>query len=251
MDYLLHKSDTGILTFSINRVNKRNAVNYEVMSGLKRAIAQTRLDEEIKALVITGAGNHAFCSGGDLSEFHGLKTEEQAWEMLNRMGELLYEIATLPKPTIAWINGVAIGGGCEIAAACDFRISKKGVKMGFVQGNLAITTGWGGASLLYERILPSHAMRLLMTADLYDVEELYQMKFIDHFINGDGSEIDHYLHSITTKNVHVIKAYKQSLLNKWNISNLHEKMMKEIRSCAILWAKEEHHEAVDRFLNKK
>ncbi|MCP3741739.1 enoyl-CoA hydratase/isomerase family protein [Rossellomorea sp. BNER] len=251
MDYLLHKSDTGILTFTINRVNKRNAINYEVMSGFKRAIDQTRLDEEVKALVITGAGNHAFCSGGDLSEFHGLKTEEQAWGMLNKMGGLLYELATLPKPTIAWINGIAIGGGCEIATACDYRISKKAVKMGFVQGNLAITTGWGGASLLYERILPSHAMRLLMTADLYDVEELYQMKFIDHLISDDGSEVDDYLHSITTKSIQVIKAYKQALLNKWNSTKLHENMMKEIRSCAILWAKVEHHEAVKRFLNKK
>ncbi|MGD7043578.1 enoyl-CoA hydratase/isomerase family protein [Jeotgalibacillus proteolyticus] len=249
MVYKIEKKD-AVLFFTIHRPEKKNAINYEVMSGLKKAIGQAAEDDEIKAFVVTGSGHDAFCSGGDVQAFHSLKTSKEAHGMLSEMGEIVYDLSTLSKITVALINGTAIGGGCEIAAACDFRIAYPGVKMGFVQANLAITTGWGGGTLLYERLQASHALQILTTAGLYSAEELMNKRFIDYIVQEKTLEAAiGQLQPILLKNVHVLSAYKKMLIEKWKRGDLQERMKMEIEECSLLWEKEAHHEAVERFLN--
>lgn len=113
MSYTIDNHD-GIMTFTINREEKRNAVNDEVMNGLQEVITYIRGHEDVRFLVVTGAGDKSFCSGGDLSEFHSLETEDEAFGMLSKMGKILYDLATLPVPTIALINGTAVGGGVRL-----------------------------------------------------------------------------------------------------------------------------------------
>lgn len=153
------------------------------MDGLETAIHMAG-KKSVKALAITGEGDQAFCSGGDLSSFHNLKTESKAFGMLSRMAALLKKLLFLRKPTIAILNGTAVGGGCELAAACDYRIAKAGIKAGFIQGTLAITTGWGGGSIIMEKMLPANAMRMLMEAKLYTEEELKELGFIHSVFQG-------------------------------------------------------------------
>ncbi|WP_113927407.1 enoyl-CoA hydratase/isomerase family protein [Bacillus sp. P14.5] len=251
-DYLLEKTEDGVLVFTINREEKRNAVNYEVMDGLQKAIDEASSDDEIKLLIIKAAGGKAFCSGGDLETFHGLKTEEQAYSMLKKMGDILYQLATLPKITAALIDGSAVGGGCEIAAACDFRAARKGVKLGFIQGRLAITTGWGGGSLLMEKMTPGHALYLLGTADLYSSEHMHEYGFINYLLEkADVPSLVQCMKGFLNKDVNVLVAYKQAVKEKWESVNLYERIDKEIRTCAGLWEKEAHHQAVEKFLYKK
>ncbi|PFA68941.1 enoyl-CoA hydratase [Bacillus sp. AFS015802] len=248
--YLIHMNDEGILKFIINRPEKRNAVSYEVMDGLERALEESVQNDHVKALMITGSGDHAFCSGGDLSQFHSLKTESESYEMLSKMGGLLTRLAFLPKPTIAFINGTAIGGGCEIATACDFRVSKKTAKMGFVQGNLAITTGWGGGTLLLERLPASSALSLLMTARVEGAEVLYEMGFIDELVDDIVPLHDiPLIQMISSKSAGVLKAYKHQLLTKWDKERIEKNILEEIKQCSKLWARDEHHDAVDTFLS--
>jgi enoyl-CoA hydratase len=251
-DYLLKKTKEGALIFTINREEKRNAVNYEVMDGLKEAMEEAEGNEEIKVLVITAAGEKAFCSGGDLDIFHGLKTEEQAYSMLKKMGDILYQLSVFPKLTVALINGSAAGGGCEIAAACDFRIARKGVKMGFIQGKLAITTGWGGGSLLMEKIPYANALYLLGTAGLYQSEKMYELGFVNYLV--EHTEIQPALQLMDrflARDGSVLTAYKQAVKEKWEAGHLRTRMEKEIRKCAELWAKDEHHLAVEEFLSNR
>ncbi|RLQ95845.1 enoyl-CoA hydratase/isomerase family protein [Falsibacillus albus] len=238
----------GIVQFMITRRAKRNAINYEVMEGLSMAMDTVLKDDAGKALVITGEGEQAFCSGGDLAEFQHLKSEQEAYGMLSKMGAILFRLTTLQKPTIAMLNGTAIGGGCELAAACDFRIAKKGIKAGFVQGNLGITTGWGGASILFEKILPSDALKILTEARTYPAESLKRIGFIQEV--AEKLDLEVLLDFITDKQPDVLSAYKQALVSKWHSSDLKGRMNEEIKRCAKLWASEEHHKAVDRFLNK-
>ncbi|MBN8191571.1 enoyl-CoA hydratase/isomerase family protein [Bacillus sp. NTK074B] len=244
--------EEGVLTFTINRPEKRNAVSYEVMTGLEEAMAESIHNNQVKALVITGSGNSAFCSGGDLSQFHTLKTESESFGMLSRMGDILTRLAFLPKPTIAFINGTAVGGGCEIAASCDFRVAKRTAKMGFVQGNLAITTGWGGGTLLLERLPASKALSLLMTARLETAEVLNEIGFIDQVV--DDSVLLHdipFIQMISSKSAGVLEAYKHQLLVKWDRGKIEENILEEIKRCSVLWASDEHHQAVDKFFNKE
>lgn len=251
MEYLIEQLPSGILVFKITRPDKRNAVNFKVMEGLEEAIERTKL-ADVQALVITGEGEQAFCSGGDLSVFHALRTEEEAHEMLSRMGEILYNLAVLPKPTVALINGTAVGGGCEIATACDFRIAKIGAKLGFIQGSLAITTGWGGGTLLFERIDAAHALKLLTEASIYRAEQLDHIGMISQVVDEvDITVAERFLEEERSIQSEVLSAYKQIQIRKWQASGLYERMMQEVRQCAVLWAREEHHQAVDVFLNRK
>lgn len=240
----------SILQLTINRPDKRNAISYEVMDELDAAVDWAKKDERVKILLIRGAGEQAFCSGGDLSEFHALETEEAAFGMLSKMGQVLYKLATFPKPTIAYINGTAIGGGCEIATACDIRIAKKGVKMGFVQGHQAITTGWGCGTILTEKLSPANAMALLWSAGIMLPEEAMKLGFISE-VTEDDEQVLTILERYNDKQGEVLQAYKNMLVRKWEQTNLRERMMEEIKVCAKLWEKEEHLLAVKQFRERK
>jgi enoyl-CoA hydratase len=248
--YTIEKKDKGYLLFTITRNEKRNAVDYDVMNGLLEVIELAK-EPDIKALVITGTGTRAFCSGGDLAVFHALNTHEEAYKMLARMSAILYALLTLPKPTLGLINGHAVGGGCEILAACDFRIAKSGTKAGFVQGKQAITTGWGGGTILAEKLPSQKAMKLLMEADLKPAEELKDEGFIDEIFAGDPlAAAGEFLDKLLSIDSGVLQSYKNILIRKWEAANLSERMEAEVHNCSYLWESDAHHLYVKQFLNK-
>ncbi|MDM5454568.1 enoyl-CoA hydratase/isomerase family protein [Peribacillus simplex] len=247
----VEKDIRGIMKILINRPEKRNAVNYQLMDELNSILSKAAHDDEVKLLVLTGAGSEAFCSGGDLSEFQDLHTEEEAFTMLSKMGEILYTLAVFPKPTFALINGSAVGGGCEIATACDFRLAKSGAKLGFVQGTLGITTGWGGASLLLEKIPEQKALKLLLDAKIHKAEEAKEFGFVDEIVGEGLDGWEKFAEDFLRHETGVLMAYKRLLVHKWEYSGLRGRMDAEIRECSKLWASDEHHDAVGRFLNKK
>ncbi|GLB61210.1 enoyl-CoA hydratase/isomerase family protein [Cytobacillus sp. NCCP-133] len=248
--YIIEELEDGLLVFTINRPQKRNAVSYEVMDGLEDALSKAGRSS-IKAFAITGAGDHAFCSGGDLASFHLLKTEKEAFEMLSRMAGILKKLLFLPKPTVAILNGTAVGGGCELAAACDYRIAKAGAKAGFIQGTLAITTGWGGGTMLTEKLIPANAMKMLMEAALYSHEELTEMDFIDFVYEGEAIVSGRrFMQKMLLLESGVLRAYKEILIKKWKVNKIEERIDEEVRSCAILWEGESHHKQVELFMEK-
>lgn len=249
--YVISKVNEGVLLFTINRPDRRNAINFEVMNGLEEAIRLAE-DDDVKVFAITGAGDQAFCSGGDLAAFHRLKTEEQAYGMLSRMAGVLYKLLVLPKPTIAILNGTAVGGGCEIASACDFRIGKNGIKAGFVQANLAITTGWGGGTLLIEKLTQTIALKMLMDAKIHTSDELREIGFLNDLYDGDPMEAClSFLKESLEKETEVLAAYKSLLNKKWELLSMRERMNDEAARCAVLWEGEAHHKKVDEFINQK
>ncbi len=239
-------SKEGVLTLSINRPEKRNAINFQLIREFEEAIELGIEDSNVKLIVVRGTGDRAFCSGGDLSEFHALHTEEDAFRMLSQMGDVLYKLATCPKPTIAYLNGHAVGGGCEIATACDIRIVKEGAKLGFVQGNQAITTGWGAGTLLVEKLPSAQALNLLYAASIIQAEKAKEVGFVSEIVQTE-EEFFAYLEQYMNKQLDVLQAYKQMLIRKWETTNLKERMIEEIKTCSKLWEKEEHLEAVEQF----
>lgn len=244
--------EQGIATFTIDRPERRNAVNAAVMDGLQSFLDQVETDDSISFVVITGAGDRAFCSGGDLSEFHALQTAEEAFPMLSRMTGLLYRLATLPMPVIALVNGVAIGGGCEIAMACDYRVVALTAKAGFVQGTLAITTGWGGATLLFEKDgKHDRVFRLLSEAGVHTAEEMLEVEWATEIYEGTKEDgLAQFMDKMVKIHPSVHRAYKSIAIRKWTADFVRDRMLEEARQCSILWEDEAHHQAVDAFLSK-
>ncbi len=251
MQKLMKSEKDGILQLKINRQEVRNAIDFDLMDEFESAITQIKDNATLKGVVLIGEGERAFCSGGDLSVFHQLKTKEEAFNMLSRMGNILYEWMTLPIPTFSILNGTAVGGGCEIATACDFRIAKRSAKVGFIQGKLAITTGWGGASMLFEKLPHAQAMEMLCSAKVYTAKEAHALGFITKIVEDDYFEQEayEYINTVTACSVDVLKAYKQNKVLEWK-QRLKEKMEEEINRCSILWEKEEHINAVNQFLSQ-
>ena len=238
----------GYLLVTLNRPHVKNAINFEVMDLLEVAIERVKRDENCKALILTGAGN-VFCSGGDLNVFHALDNQQDAHNMLSRMGAILYELATISKLSFAFLNGPAVGGGLELAAACDFRYAKTDTVMGFIQVQQGITTGWGGGSLLLEKVSESIGMKWLMSGEKFTAEDAYS----HGFINGILPEIDEktilsVIKPIIHHDIHAITAYKNIAVCKRKVSNLQMRMQEEIKRCSELWTMPVHMEAMKRFL---
>ncbi|WP_077617717.1 enoyl-CoA hydratase/isomerase family protein [Bacillus sinesaloumensis] len=251
--YIISRDDKGTVWFTINRPEKWNAIDYDVMDGLAQVINEVEVNDDDRVLVITGAGQKAFCSGGDLSVFQHLKTKEEAHRMLSRMGMILHSLATLSKPTIALLNGLAIGGGCELATACDYRLASPGSRFGFVQGKQGITTGWGGATILLERLPIDQAYHLLLTGEIYTAKEGKEVGFIQHVLSLDNT-IKGCEEFISKEILHtslVVKAYKKVVNMKWAHTGLKERMLEEIKECSALWVTREHLEAVSKIMQKE
>jgi enoyl-CoA hydratase len=251
---LVERTTTNLLIFTINRKDIRNAIDYEVMQGLKEAIEMVKKDLSIKALLITGSGNDAFCSGGDLSVFHELHTKDEAYTMLSKMGHILYDLMTLNRPTVAILNGTAIGGGCELATACDFRLAVGGSKFGFVQGRLGITTGWGAGTILLEKMPFDKASYLLYSAQTFAAEMGEEQGFIHKVLSGPNwkDEAIQWIEKLLqNSSSSVLSSYKEIAINKWVLSNVKGRMLQEVTQCSVLWESEEHHEAVKSFLKRK
>jgi enoyl-CoA hydratase len=247
---LMHKeNDIGWIT--INRPQVRNAVNFEVMEKLTDFLSIAKKDKGIKILLITGSGTRAFCSGGDLGSFHSLKTEQEALGMLTKMGKVLDELFFFPKPTVALLNGYAVGGGCEIAAACDIRLARSEAKVGFIQGKLGITTGWGGGTYLMTRIREDRALDLLYSSTPITAKQAMDRGFIQYLIKGDSrKETERYLRRYTDQPLGVLTSYKSLQLDRYDQVKIRKNVLLEIERCAALWATDEHHRRVDSFLKK-
>ncbi|MFC7372061.1 enoyl-CoA hydratase/isomerase family protein [Fictibacillus iocasae] len=252
MPSVLYEVKDEIAWLTINRPQIRNAVNFEVMALMKQYIKQAAEAANVKILVVTGSGAKAFCSGGDLSAFHSLNSAAEAHVMLSEMGSVLKALFYFPKLSAALLNGAAVGGGCEMASACDIRLSAGGVKVGFIQGSLGISTGWGGGSYLLERMPASEALDMLCSASLFTAKQAYEKKFLqyvfkDNDLKGAAAA---YLKRYTAQPLGVIQSYKQLFLDRVDRGTLEGRVAEEIKRCSYLWESDEHHERVRRFLGK-
>ena len=171
--------------------------------------------------------------------------------MLSRMGNILYKLSVLPKPVFAFLNGPAVGGGLELAAACDFRYVKAGTLMGFIQIQQGITTGWGGGTLLLEKVPEAIGMDWLMSGKRYSAEEAYSCGFVNGILPEiDENSINQVIEPIMKNNIEVLKAYKNIAIRKRETSELQVRIMEEIKRCSELWELPIHMEAVKRFQKK-
>lgn len=235
---------------TVNRPEARNAINFAVMHGLESALERAEQDSSIRALVLTGTGD-SFISGGDLKEFHTIKTTEEAKPMARRMLAILERIETLPCWTIATINGPAFGGGCETMLAFDFRIAADTATFGFTQAKFYLPPGWGGLTRLVERVGRSTALRWLAEAAVVDTDEALHHKLVDRVV--PEAELPDQTMQWTKKLSHndrpFINNLKQGALK--SSKTRREAITAELEPFARFWESEKHQQRVQQFLDRK
>jgi enoyl-CoA hydratase len=171
---------------TIDRPGAGNSIDLPTAAAFADAIARIRSNPDIRGVVVTGQGERIFCSGGDLKAYASFATGEDLQEMMDRLGGLLDQLEALPCPVIAAINGQAIGGGAELAIACDMRIAASGATIVFPQARLGILPGWNGLERLTSLCGTSTAMRLLMSARRVGAEEALRCGLIDEVASGSA-----------------------------------------------------------------
>ena len=181
---ILTATENGILTITINRPDKLNALNKKTIEEVGAAIIAGEKNDAIKIIIITGAGIKAFIAGADISEFADYSLAEG--EQLSRHGHNVFnKIESCKKPVIAAINGFALGGGCELAMACHIRVASDNAKFGQPEAKLGLIPGYGGTQRLAMLIGKSKAMELLMTTDMISAAEALTLGLVNHVTAQD------------------------------------------------------------------
>jgi len=168
--------DQGLAVITIDRPHARNAIAPHTMDELEKAIDAA---EGALALVVRGAGDRAFVSGGDLKELSALRTEDQASAMAWRMRSICDQLAAFPGPVVAALNGHALGGGAEVAVAADIRVAADDIKIGFNQVSLEIMPAWGGAERLADLVGRGRALMLAGSGAVLGASDAERVGLVD------------------------------------------------------------------------
>ena len=183
---LLFQVDNGTATITINRPDKMNALNKDVIADLSAAMDEVYKNATIKSVIITGAGAKAFVAGADISEFVSLDAKGGA--ALAQLGQdtVFNKIENCPKPVVAAVNGFALGGGCELAMSCHFRLASENAKFGQPEVNLGLIPGYGGTQRLTALVGKGKAMELCMTSHMVDANEALSIGLVNHVTSQES-----------------------------------------------------------------
>lgn len=241
-----HVDADGVLTIVINRSDKRNALSSTVQEQLKAVLADYSADPAIKLVILGGAGDRAFAAGGDLDELDAIRTFDAAHAMAESGKRTLDAVRNFPAPVVARLNGVALGGGAELACACDMRYAAKHARIGFVQANLAITTAWGGSYDLFRTVGAAQALQLLTQGEVISAGEAFRIGLVNGYTceqEDEETAFRKFIAPMRNKTASVLRSYKklrlladQQARAEWNAL--------ESELLASSWVSEEHWNAV-------
>ena len=211
MKYLVRKSqlDDDVAIMKINRPEVLNALDKEVAAELYTEIEIAGVDDKIKIIIITGAGERSFCAGGDIRYVANIDPIE-AERYATFMHGLLNKIENLEKPVIAAINGYALGGGCQLALACDIRIASSNARLGQPEVTIGIPPGWGGTQRLSRIVGPAKAKELIYTGKMITAKEAERIGLVNKVVSMTPEEANSLLKKIdTTSTANPSKEEKQ------------------------------------------
>jgi 3-hydroxypropionyl-coenzyme A dehydratase len=187
MKYIQVEPQEDVAIIRINRPEALNAMNTDVISELSRAIDIVGVDDGIKVVIITGAGDRSFCAGADISymvDIDPMTAERYA----SSAQSVLNKIEKLEKPVIAAVNGFALGGGCELAMVCDLRIASSNAKLGQPEVTIGIPPGWGGTQRLMRIVGPAKAKELVFTGKMITADEAFQIGLVNKIVSLNSED---------------------------------------------------------------
>jgi methylglutaconyl-CoA hydratase len=178
------KRDDGIIVVTINRPERMNALDRPTLAAGRELIRDILYDRTVRVLIVTGAGGKAFCAGADLKEREGM-TMDQVRQYIAYIRDTFTEIENLPIPVIAAINGFALGGGLELALACDIRVAARSARMALNETSLGIIPGGGGTQRLSRLVGRGVAKELVLTARWVGAQEAVDIGLVNHVVDDD------------------------------------------------------------------
>jgi len=241
-----------IATLTIDRPEVKNAIDRRTMEEMGAAVGSAEQDRDLRAVILTGAGQDTFISGGDLRYFQGLVTDHQVRGMLLMMRRLLGRIENLPVPVIAAINGYAIGGGTEVALACDLRVAAAEATWIFRQVDIGLITAWGGGQRLQRLVGPARASRLLLLGEAVSAQEALALGLVDRAVPRSEliQEARAFARRIAAKPPLAVRAMKRALVQGREMP-FDAGLVLEEKLFRGLWRSKDHDEAVAAFLEKR
>ena len=249
-DILLTERSGDTLRLTINRPDKRNALSLELLDRIGRVFTQHAVDATLKCAVLTASGDRCFAAGGDLRELEAVRSEADTLAMSRRARAALEQVRQFPVPVIAALNGHALGGGAELAMACDLRIATAKTELGFLQAQLNVTTAWGGGIDLLATLGSARALQILLEARRIPAAESLQLGLMQRVCAGDETLADctaAFIAPFLQRPVQVLRAYKALALASRRA--LHERLTsQEEQGFTATWIHADHWAAAEKAL---
>ena len=246
---ILSTISNNILTITINRESKLNALNQETLTELNLALLNAFEDVNVNSIIITGTGNKAFVAGADIAELTGLsKTDAFNLSSISQ-SKVFNLLAQSPKPTIAAINGFALGGGLELALCCHIRIASENAQMGLPEVTLGLIPGYGGTQRLPQLIGKSKALELILTGKMIDAHKGYEIGLINHVVAfGESVNKANEILNTIAKNSPLAVA---SAIQCVNLSDQESGYQTEIQEFSNCFETDDFVEGTEAFLKKR
>lgn len=251
MEYqnLILSLENKIAIITINRPELRNALNAETVKELRECLTSLRTNEDVMAVIFTGAGEKAFAAGADIN---GVKQKTFLDGLSSEMQVLYTEVEHYEKPTIAAVNGYALGGGCELAMACDIRIASEKAKFGLPELNLGILPGAGGTQRMTRLIGKGKTKELIFTGDIIDAEEAEKIGLANKVVDADRLiEEAVFMASKMIKKGPLALKLSKIAINASSETDIHTGLLIEKLAQSILYTTEDKVEGTSAFLEKR
>ncbi len=240
----------GVATLTLNRPEKRNALNAALRRALLGELSRLRPDAAVRVIVLTGAGGRAFAAGADIVELN----ERSVWEQRQFLEELpIYEaIAGYPKPVIAFVNGLALGAGCELAMACDVRLASARAKLGQPEIGLGLIPGGGGTQRLARLIGTGRAAKLILTGEIIPADKAAEWGLVDEVYPEDDAEkqVMDVARAMATKSPLALRLAKEAIRASAELP-LREGLAREVDLFSLAFESEDRREGTAAFLEKR
>jgi enoyl-CoA hydratase len=253
---LLTEIQDGIFIITINRPYKLNALNKQVMADIDKAIDEVYSNNKIKSVIITGSGPKAFVAGADITEFIGL-TKDEGTALAKKGQDIFFKIENCSKPIVAAVNGFALGGGCELAMACHFRLCSDNAKFGQPEVNLGLIPGYGGTQRLTQLVGKGKAMEMMMSGAMINASEALQYGLVNYITSPEDllSKTKELLSYIQTKApvaiAKIIDCINVAVVSDSAYTNGKSGYDKEIEAFGDCFASEDMKEGTAAFIEKR
>lgn len=249
---LVHPGD-GVLSVVLNRPEKHNPLSRAMLAALKEAIEQAGADPQLRCVLLRGAGNGYFAAGGDLRDLSSVRSPEETEAMVIEARGALDAVRECPVPVIAVVNGDALGGGAELAVACDLRLMAAHARIGYMHGRLNLSTGWGGGTDLFDLVGRARALRMLARAEMVHATEALAWGLADAVAPSEA-DLDAFaagfVEPIRRQSPRLMRAYKAQALARRRGEDRDLRRAAEMHDFIDSWVHDEHWQAVDRILSR-